>query len=258
MMKTGRRADIGISGKGAAAMRVPNRLTRTLSMAFLVVVSLSSCQEFFTTSFATALARDSYPIPADMSVADASALLDQAMLNGDANMAAALVTPLYAAASAATPGTAAYDEAASALASAVILSSGVAPAATSIGLAFASIDLSSPTPAQIAEALAPIETVSLTDDETAALIMIAANPPAGLSADDAYVAALALASDAFTDAGVSISSLASFDELLDVGSLPIGVDANAINAALALLTYAQGLGTSSLLGDILNDLQFTP
>jgi hypothetical protein len=244
-------------------MRSPYTLTRTLAMAFVVMVSLSSCQEFFTSSFATVLARDSYPIPADMSVEDASALLDEAMLNGDADMAAALVTPLYAAASAETPGTAAYDEAALALTSAVILSSGVAPAATEIGLAFASFDMSDPlfpTAEQIDEALAPIEAISMTDEESDALMMVAADPPTGLSAADAYVAALALVSDEFTDAGIVIADLTSLDELLDEATPPAGVNPAVITAALSLLEYAQDLetleGTSSLLGDILAGFDF--
>ncbi len=239
------------------------KLPGTLVIAFLAIASLSTCQQFSTSSLATVLARDSYPIPADMSVADASALLDEAMLNGDADMAAALVTPLYAAASAATPGTAAYDEAASALASAVILSSGVAPAATEIGLAFASFDTSDPlfpTEEQLAEALAPIETITLTDEEADALMMIAADPPADLSAADAYVAALALVSDEFTDAGIVLSDLTSLDELLDDTSPPAGVDAATITAALSLLSYAQDLetaeGTSSMLGDLLSGFDF--
>jgi hypothetical protein len=229
-----------------------------LTMALLV--SLSSCQQFFTASLAGYLARDSYAIPSDLPVGDAIDLLDTAKASGDEQLAAALVTPLYNAASAATPGTAAYDEAATALTQAVLLSSGVGTAIGDIVTDLGTADLGSITPDQIDAALTSVATISLTTAETTALRMIAADPPASLGTDDAYIAALSIAVDAFGDAGVALSSLTDFSDLINTGTLPTGVDSASINAAIDLLTYAQTLdaadGTDSLLGQMLSGVNF--
>lgn len=229
-------------------------------MTMALLVSLSSCQQFFTASLATFLARDSYTIPADLPVGDAIDLLDSAKASGDENLAAALVTPLYNVASAATPGTAAYDEAATALTQAVLLSSGVGTAIGDVVSDLGTADFGSITAAQIDTALASVAAISLTPAETTALLMIAADPPASMSTDDAYIAALSIAVDAFGDAGVALSSLTDFSDLLDTGALPPGVDSVSINAAKALLTYAQTLdaadGTDSLLGQMLSGVNF--
>jgi len=236
-MKTVRRADTGIvkAGefllKGAAAVRGSYRLTGTLVMAFAVIASLVSCQEFFTTSFATVLARDSYPIPADMSVADASALLDQAMLNGDAGMAAALVTPLYAAAFAAstTPASAAYQEAASALLDAAVLSSGVNTALTNV------MDEVIAGASNIeAVAIDAIAAISLSDEAADALMLIADFPPDDLSVEDAYAAAVALLAFGAAENSIDITD---WENITAGETLLLEADL-AVLAAIDLLEYA--------------------
>lgn len=230
----------------------------TMTMALLV--SLSSCQQFFTASLAGYLARESYSIPDNLPVGDAIDLLDTAKASGDEQLAAALVTPLYNAASAATPGTAAYDEAATALTQAILLSSGVGTAIGDIVTDLGTADFGSITSDQITAALNSVATISLTTAETNAFLMIVADPPASMSSDDAYVAALSIAVDAFGDAGVALGSLTDFADLIDTGSLPVGVDSVSINAAIDLLTYAQALdavdGTDSLLGQMLSGVSF--
>jgi hypothetical protein len=233
-MKTARRADIGVSRKrsyaplkGAAAMSVRYKITRTLSMAFAVMVSLSSCQEFFTSSLATGLRRPSYNIPADMSVADASALLDEAMLNGDADMAAALVTPLYAAALAAMG--AAYEEAANALLDAAVLSSGVNAALTDVmnEVIAGATDIE-------AVAIAAIAAVSLSDEAAEGLILIADFPPADLSVEDAYAAAAALLAYGAEANSVDITD---WENITPAETAALDADP-AVSAAIELLHFA--------------------
>lgn len=225
-----------------------------LSSVFL----LASCQQFFTTSIATALARDSYDL-SGMSVADAVGMLDSALAEGDAQVAAALVSPLFLAAEAAAPGTAAYDEAAGALVSAVVLSSGVGTAiTTAVSELLPSFVEGGPDidGSLIAEALDAFSAVSLTATERDALLMVAADPPEGMSANDAYSSAVALVADAFVDAGVEFAELEAFD----LGSLPADVDTGSVDAALALLTYAQGLpveeGSNGLFAGLISGFGF--
>lgn len=237
-------------------MRSPYTLTRTLAMAFAVMVSLSSCQEFFTSSFATVLARDSYPIPADMSVDQAIEYLE--LSNGDPTIAAALVTPLYEAASSADPASDDYDEAAAALVSAVVLSSGASPAIFSIvgdvGIEnFGSLDA-----AQIDAALATLMTISLTDEEAAALALVSGNAaPDGAAPDEMFMAAFTLAVDAFNDGGATTAEL---DTWLGGGALPGTVDGPTITAAMDLLTLAQDLdtanGNTSIFGQLMTSIGF--
>ncbi len=225
-----------------------------VTTALISVFLLSTCQQFFTTSLAEVLARDSYTIPADISVADAVSLLDAAIAEGDATMAAALVPGLYAAAGAASAGSAEYNEAANALASAVVMSSGVGPVVATVATLFLSADPDADPELFIAEAIASVSTVALNDAEMDALLMIADNPPEGLSADDAYTAAFALVADAFVDAEVNLADLAEFD----LDAPPAGVNQDSIDAALELLSYADGLpvdeGSSNIFADIFSSM----
>jgi len=231
----------------------PDRIVLIVSVMTGLAV-LSSCQQFFTTSLAASLARDSYTIPADMSVADASALLDQALLNGDAEMAAQLVTPLLAALGAAEVGSDAYNEAAAALLDAVVLSSGVGAAMTEVATSLASADLANLTEDDLSGAMATISTITLTDDAEAALLLLAANPPADMSADDAYSAAIALAADSFTDAELDINSI---DTLTEEEITELSED-DSMEAALDLLGQAQEIGgDESLFGDLLSGVDLS-
>ena len=126
----------------------------------------------------------------------------------------------------------------SALVSAVVLSSGIGPAITeAISTILPSFIEGSeiPTEEQLAEALSSFGTISLSEDEHAGLLLIAANPPEGMSADDAYSAAVALVADSFNDAGISLEDLGT----LDPENPPDGIDTDSLDAALLLLEYAQ-------------------
>lgn len=225
-----------------------------IAVSLAGIATLSSCQQFFTTSLASSLARDSYTIPANMTVADASALLDEALLNGDAEMAAQLVTPLLAALEAATPGTEEYNEAAAALLDAVVLSSGVGAAMTNMATTLASADLDNLTEEDLAGAMASLSTIALSNDAEAALLLLAANPPADMSADDAYSAAIALAADSFTDAGLSIDTI---DTLSEDQITEFSEDAS-MAAAVDLIGQAQDLGgDESLFGDLLSGVDLS-
>jgi hypothetical protein len=225
-----------------------------IAVSLAGIATLSSCQQFFTTSLASSLARDSYTIPANMTVADASALLDEALLNGDAEMAAQLVTPLLAALEAETPGTEKYNEAAAALLDAVVLSSGVGAAMTNMATTLASADLDNLTEEDLAGAMASLSTIALSNDAEAALLLLAANPPADMSADDAYSAAIALAADSFTDAGLSIDTI---DTLSEDQITEFSEDAS-MAAAVDLIGQAQDLGgDESLFGDLLSGVDLS-
>jgi len=261
-MKTGRRADTEYETQGAATMNRQRNRAVALATALAGIFLLSTCQQFFTTSLAGALARDSYTIPADITVAEATALLDAAIAEGDATMAGALVPGLYAAAGDAVVGSAEYNDAANALVSAVVLSSGVGPAVAEmlpllLPLVGESNNLSSEDEsALISEALATASTISLNDAELEALFMIADNPPEGLSADDAYTTAFALVANAYVDAGINLENVTEFS--LDAATAPAGVDPDSLQAAQDLIDHAQSLtaegGTPSAFADYLAQL----
>ena len=230
-------------------------LTSTVAMAIAGLALLSSCQQFFTTSLAAPLARDSYTIPSDISVEDAAELL----ASGDADVAAALVAPLFAAASAATPGSAAYDAAASALVTAVVLSSDASPAIFTIVEDLGTEGLGTLPQPQSDAALAALMAISLTPAESAALLLVSDDlaAPEGSAPDELYIAAFALAVDAFNDGGASEAEL---DTWLGGGALPGTVDVDSVNAAMALLDLAQAADlagvSTSIFGQLLSGLSF--
>jgi hypothetical protein len=215
-----------------------------MALALLSLAS-SSCQRIFTSSLAPFLARDGYTIPSNLSVADAAYLLSQSQ--GDPDLAAALVTPLYNAASAATPGTAAYDEAATLLAQAVTDASGIGPAITTLAV-FATI--ASPTAEEIAEATDAVLAVSLNTAEIDALSLILANPPSDYTPAMAYTAAAALAAQALSNIGTT-----DIDSV-DAGALELDpaylLALDFINLASTTLGGDGGLGDQ--LGQYLDEL----
>lgn len=257
-MKTGRRADTEYDTQGAATMNKQRNRTVALATALAGIFLLSTCQQFFTTSIASALARESYTIPADISVADAISLLDAAIAEGDATMAAALVPGLFAAADTALQASdaTAYNEAANALVSAVVLSSGVGPVVATVATLFLGAGEGADTDALIAEAISAVSTVALNAEELDALKMIAENPPEGLSADDAYTAAFALVANAYVDAGIDLADVSEFS--LDSAIAPAGVDPDSLRAAQLLIDRAQLLtaegGTPSAFAEYLGQL----
>jgi hypothetical protein len=228
---------------------VPKKRYAAALMALaLLSLASSSCQRIFTSSLAPFLARDGYTIPSNLSVADAAYLLSQSQ--GDPDLAAALVTPLYNAASAATPGTAAYDEAATLLAQAVTDASGIGPAITTLAV-FATI--ASPTAEEIAEATDAVLAVSLNAAEINALSLILANPPSDYTPAMAYTAAAALAAQALSDIGVTdINGLTGPQEIALAGNLEYQLALDFINLASTTLGGDGGLGDQ--LGQYLDEL----
>lgn len=222
--------------------------------AIMAVAVLASCQQFFTTSLASTLARDSYTIPADLSVADSAALLAEATANGDVELASALVTPLLAALEAAEPGTDAYEAAASALLDASVLSSGVGPALNNALAAIPLDDLGGITEEDMENVVAALSTIALTDTAEEALVLLAANPPADMGADEAYAAAVALAMDAFGDAGLAFSDLGS---ITAEDEAALSADPG-MAAALDLLDLASTLGgDGSVVGGLLSGIDLS-
>ena len=206
-------------------------LTSTVAMAIAGLALLSSCQQFFTTSLAAPLARDSYTIPSDISVEDAAELL----ASGDADVAAALVAPLFAAE----------------------MSEGMVY--ESLAKDLGTEGLGTLTQPQIDAALAALMAISLTPAESAALLLVSDDlaAPEGSAPDELYIAAFALAVDAFNDGGASEAEL---DTWLGGGALPGTVDVDSVNAAMALLDLAQAAdlagGSTSIFGQLLSGLSF--
>lgn len=226
---------------------MPNRSVSVFAVTAAAAIALTSCQQLFTTSLAGFLARDSYTVPADLSVADASSLLAEAKANGDADLAAALVAPLVTAMDNATT-TAAYDEAASAALEAVILASEVGPVVTTAALA--ALDaLESGGSVDMGSVLESVASVSLTDAEVAALVAIAADPPTDMPATDAITAALALVGDSLEASEMEAMLTTLGDEASVDTALASETDPSLL-AAYQLVAYAFDSGASieSLLG----------
>jgi len=204
-----------------------------LATALTGIFLFSTCQQFFTTSLASALARDAYTIPANISVADATTLLAAAIAEGDAIMAAALVSPLLTAATAAVadPTSDAYQAAATALLNAAVLSSGVGPAIADITTDFLAggEDI-------LATAIEAASTISLSADAAAGLRLIssAETIPDDLSVEDAYAAALALLVFGSAENDVQISAT----ELPTEAQITLLDNDPSIEAARFLLQYA--------------------
>ena len=227
-----------------------------IAAALTGVFLLSTCQQFFTTSLASPLARDSYPIPDDISLADAVTLLDAAIAEGDAVMAEALVPGLFAASEAALleADATAYNTAATALVSAVVLSSGVGPVIATVASLFLAEDEETDLDELVSQAIEAVSAIALNEAELDALLMVADNPPEGLSADDAYTTAFALVANAYVEAGIDLASITEFS----LDAAPSGVDPESLAAAEALMLYAESLpsddGSTSIFASYFSEL----
>ena len=167
---------------------------------------------------------------ANLPVSDAIDLLNTAKASGDEKLAAALVTPLYNAASAATPGTAAYDEAAGALLDAAVLASGVNPAMVSVMDAYVAgaADLAN-------IAVGAVASISLSAEAAAGLRMIATDNPADLSVEDAYAAAVALLAYGATENSIDLAAV-MVDGVTPTQTTALNADAS-VQAAIDLLNF---------------------
>jgi len=220
--------------------------------AALAALLAASCQQFFTTSIVKGLARDSssYKFPADLAVSDAAYYLAQSQ--GDPAVAAALVTPLFNAVQAATPGTAAYDQAAQLLAEAVVQSSGINQALTDTIAALPS-DLSTIDQATLESLVTNFASVGLNATEIAALNVLATDPPSTLSAEQAYTIAGILFLQAIAGTpGASLNDLNTLSAVsTDLTATPAFTLASDF---LDLATAIDGPSPSTLIGGLLNDL----
>ncbi|MFH2113475.1 MAG: hypothetical protein ABIJ86_03070 [Spirochaetota bacterium] len=215
-------------------------------MALLILALLVSCQQLFTTSLGTVLARDSYPDLSDASLEDALSYLADAQ--GDQDLATALVSPLYTAAFEAVPGSATYDSAATALVEAVVISTGIGQAMTD-GL---ETYLEDGVDALDMDAL--LEAITVSTSSVTSLQMIAASPPESMTATQAYTAAATLlvaivqAPDA-PALDLDTATAAQFED----------ADPDLYAAALDLFNHAQSIDTAgSMFGDIFGGLGFLP
>jgi pyruvate/2-oxoglutarate dehydrogenase complex dihydrolipoamide acyltransferase (E2) component len=107
------------------------RCLASVLSAFLAVLALVGCQQLFTTSLAKPLARDSIPLPSDLSASDASDLAAQAKAEDDKKLANALVGNLVAQIGA-PPDPAALAALGPAAASAAITASGMSSSLSGI------------------------------------------------------------------------------------------------------------------------------
>jgi hypothetical protein len=217
-------------------------MTSRAVMVLLILSLLVSCQQLFTTSLGTALARDSYPDLSDISLEDALTYLADAQ--GDQELAAALVAPLYEAASGATPGSTTYDTAATALVEAVVLSTGIGSAITDgletyLDAGATALDLD-----------ALLESITISDSAVTSLQMIAATPPASMSAAQAYTAAATLmVAIVQATPGLSLETAAAID--FDTA------DSVLYDAALDLYNHAVSIDTpDSMFGEIFGEIPF--
>ena len=221
-----------------------NKTTSRAIMALLILVLLVSCQQLFTTSLGTALARDGYPDLSDVSLEDALSLLADAQ--GDQDLAVALVAPLYTAALEATPGSATYDKAATALVEAVVISSGIGTAITD-GL---QTYLDDGEDALDMDTL--LATITVSDSAVTSLQLIAESPPASMTATQAYTAAATLMVAILQDTSTLSLENAEATDFEDA-------DPVLYAAALDLFNHAQSLDTTdSMFGSIFGELPFLP
>jgi len=207
---------------------VKKKIVRTL-MAVMMLALLASCQQLFTTSLGKGLARDSYDL-SGISLKDALSYLALAKANGDIQLAAALVAPLLDKAEDAV-GTAAYDEVATALVSAVIISSGMGQAVNA-GLSLIASSIAEGTVINLADVAEIITSVTITSASVDALLLVANDPPPSMDATQAYTAAATLLLYVVENSILTLESdYAAFDLLTDeVGA--------AFDAAVLLYNHA--------------------
>jgi len=226
---------------------------RSRLLAVLAALALGSCQMVFTTSQVAFLARDQYSLPSTLTVAQATTLLQQAQEQGDVAMASALVAVLYEAAAGATPGSAEYEAAAAQLVSAVVLASG-AESAMSQALSLFAADAGEE--AAFSDTVRSIlAAVTLTDDQVAAMALVAASPPDSLEAEPALMAAVALAAAAANqvpDLDVTDPATLTPEVQAQLDAIPAYATAlDMLDVAAAIVTAS---GEESLLGDLIGQI----
>jgi|GEM_PF-2485182 hypothetical protein len=181
---------------------VSGRFLSVAVSAAVLAAALSGCQQLFTTSLATALARSSIPVPTNLTPSQAAALAAQAAANQDTTLAAALVSSLETEIAATTDPATKQALQASAAGSAVV-ASGVGAAVTSLlsSLSSNSGSLGTISQATVTNLMASV-TAGATPGVVAALSYldpssgIPGTPPSSLTATDYAIAAIVVASSA--------------------------------------------------------------
>ena len=225
------------------------KLTTRAMLALLLVALLGSCEQLFTTSLAKPLARDSYDL-SDISLDEALSYLSQATENGDIEMATALVAPLLEQTNAATTA-AAYDEAATALVTTVILSTGIGQAINS-GMDILASSISDGTTINTQDVAAIIDSVTVSAASVDALLLISGAPPPSMDATQAYSAAATLLLSIVESTSLTLESdFSEFDALT-------GAQAASFDAAQALFNHATDNlnGADTIFGDFFGTLPF--
>jgi hypothetical protein len=217
-----------------------NKLITRAIVVLTLLALLVSCQQLFTTSLGTALARKSYPDLSKISLNEA--LLYLADARADSTLATALVAPLHAAALGADPASSTYDRAATALVDAVVISSGIGTAISSGLEAYLSGD--------DVELDVVIGSIVVSSASIDALQLVAGSPPPSMTATQAYTAAATLM---VAIIGLD-DSLSLDDPAIDYTHFQ-AVEPDLYASALALFTHAQSIDTAdSIFGSIFGSL----
>jgi len=164
--------------------------------AVLAALTLASCQEFFTSSFASWAERDA-SVPDNLSAAQAMSIADQAVANCDTDLAQALLPQM---ADFVNPPATPTEELIEAAVDTAVLASGIGEA---FGEALATLGTDviegggSLTPAQIDILAALLDSVVITADSVAVFTYLVGQPvadmaAAGVTAADYVMAAVAL------------------------------------------------------------------
>jgi hypothetical protein len=216
-------------------------------LAALLALGLVGCQQFFTTSLASGLARSSIPIPANLSAAQAADLAAQAKANQDTKLATALMSSLVTQIGTPSPAKVGLESSA---AGAAIVASGVSSSLTDlIGNLTGSgtVDLAAMLATMQAGATGTVVTALSYLDPT-----VIADPAAtGLGATDYAMAAMLIAASVIPPA----TNLSTFNPA-SLGTPGVDPAATTFALAQAVLSQATTLVTpGSESAKLLTDFQ---
>ncbi|MGA2545143.1 MAG: hypothetical protein ABSF43_01235 [Rectinemataceae bacterium] len=175
---------------------------RSRALAPITALSLAAllggCQQLFTTSLGTSLARTSIPIPSNLSPSQAADLAAQATANQDTKLATALVASLVAQIGTPSPATVSLESSAG---SAAIVASGAGSSLTNL---ITTLNGSgTPSSATLISLLATVQ-AGVTSNVVTALSFLAdpavsgAPASSGLKATDYAIAAIVIAASVLT------------------------------------------------------------
>jgi hypothetical protein len=225
--------------------------------AALVASGLIGCQKFFTTSLGESLARDSLPIPTNLSSSQATDLATQAKDNNDSKLASALVSSLVTQIASTTDADTKV-ELQSAAVTAAIVASGTSDALTGI--------ISDYGNGTTITADTLIDLVKTIQDGASGTGVVEAlsylDPDSGLSADQAKAAGLQATDLAIAAVVVASGALPADTSPLDMTDeqLTAFQATPEVQASLRIITEAKdmvdaGSESAKLLDDILAKFQ---